>query len=96
MSEKVKTAKYLRSLEGWPDARVYELSEPYPGTDTNLVVVGTTDDMFSGPETYVFPATVESLEKNTVSDWGELEGTFRGGRDHARALAGFTVLGEPK
>lgn len=45
--------------------------------------------MFSGPETYIFPAN----EDGKVVHWAELEGSFRGGLDHERALrnAGFEV-----
>lgn len=47
------------------------------------------DVMFSGPETYIFPANEDSI----VVHWGELEGSFKGGLDHERALrnAGFEV-----
>lgn len=37
---------------------------------------------YSGPETYVFPAN----ESGDVTDWGELEGSFRGDPDHDRAI----------
>lgn len=87
----MKTAKFLRGLDWTGDARVYHLSEPHEGA--SLVIVSATDAPFSGPETYLFPATEESLEKGDPSSWGELGGSFRGRKDHAEALrnAGYEV-----
>jgi len=41
----------------------------------------------SGPETYIFPAK-KSGDIFEVADWGELNGSYRGGFDHAEALKG--------
>jgi hypothetical protein len=95
-----KTAIELRKLEGFRgDARLYELSEPVEydydynaekyKSSTKYVIVSATSVMFSGPETYVFPAD----EQGNVVNWSELDGSFKGGLDHRRALteAGFTV-----
>ncbi len=77
------------------DARLYELETPvyYSFYDlttgesgeayTKHVLVSAADVPFSGPETYIFPAD----ETGKVLDWGELDGSFRGSLDHARALA---------
>lgn len=79
------------------DARLYELSEPveyssydfetgeYDRLDTPHVIVSGVGTMFSGEETYIFPAN----ESGTVLDWGELPGSFQGYIDHAEALAGM-------
>ena len=91
----MKTAKLIMNIKGWRgDARLYELSEPVEygegNKKTKFVVVSAAYVMFSGSETYIFPA-----DKNgNVMDWGELEGSFRGGLDHVVALenAGFTVI----
>ncbi len=42
-----------------------------------------------GPETYIFPAD----ETGEVLDWGEVDGSYRGGLDHEEALhrAGYEV-----
>lgn len=83
----MKTAKYLRNVTGWTgDARVYELSEPLEGA--KFVIVSATVALYTGAETYIFPATVGSLEEDDPSDWGELEGSYRGGLSHADALEG--------
>ncbi len=93
----MKTAKYLREIHGWRgDARVYELSEPmlYNGEEgTSLVIVSAITAMISGPETYIFPATEESLENDQPSSWCELDGSYRGGLSHEEALqnAGYEV-----
>lgn len=90
---KKKTAKFLRDIPGFTgDARAYELSEPLEGA--SFVIVSATVAMFSGSETYIFPATRESLECNEPSGWLELEGSYRGGLSHERALenAGYEVM----
>lgn len=99
-----KTARELKRLEGWQgDARVFELSEPVAydydwNTDeykssTKFVVVSAASVMFSGAETYIFACD----ENGEVLNWMELEGSFKGGLDHERALqgAGFEVEQQP-
>ena len=87
------TVTFVRKLPDWRgDARLYKLSEPvgydrdcetgkYAGT-TDHVAVSAADVMFSGPETYVFPADAEG----EVLDWGAMDGSFRGALDHERAI----------
>jgi len=98
----MKTAKFVRQIEGFRgDARLYCLSESveYGEWDkekeeridktTSYVVVSAVVAPFPGPETYIFPAS----EDGGVLNWSELEGSFRGGLDHVKALgrAGFGV-----
>jgi hypothetical protein len=54
------------------------------------VLVSAANVMFSGPETYIFPANKEG----EVIEWGELPGSFRGGLDMEEALnnAGYEVI----
>ena len=79
--------------------RLYELSKPI-GYDydydkekdtqlTNFILVSGTYAMFSGEETYIFPADKDG----NVLDWGELDGSFRGSIDHEQALenAGYEL-----
>ena len=56
---------------------------------TDHVIVSAVVAMFSGPETYIFPAN----DKGEITDWGELDGSFKGDLDHAQALrnAGYEV-----
>ena len=97
MTNAMKTAKLVRVIEGWTgDARLYQLSEPIEHRDdekTEYVIVSATVAPFSGPETYIFPSNSDG----EVENWGELEGSYRGGLDHAEALrgAGFEVI-EPQ
>jgi hypothetical protein len=68
------------------DARLYRLSEPLMDWDGNAcgyVLVSACDVPYSGPETYIFRANANG----DITDWSELEGSFRGGLDHAQALA---------
>lgn len=91
----MKTATFLRKLDGFRgDARLYILSEPiayevydedtdeYIPQESDYVVVSAIIT-FSGSETYIFPAN----EDGEVVKWGELDGSFRGGLDHKKALA---------
>mgnify|MGYP001565118549 FL=1 len=92
-----KIAMLVKTLtNGWTgDAKLYKLSEPMqygydePESETQFVIVSATNAMFSGPETYIFPAD----EDGNVIDWGELDGSYRGGYNHWEALerAGYTV-----
>lgn len=69
-------------------AKVFELD---PALDGNkYVVVSATNVMFSGPETYIF---AYDLDNGQVSNWSDLEGSFRGSLDIEKALnnAGYTV-----
>jgi hypothetical protein len=81
------------------DARLYRCDPPMAGaydydTDTNEptthVIVSAAVVPYSGPETYIFPAT----EDGKIASWGELPGSYRGGLDHAEALkrAGYVTL----
>lgn len=88
-----KTATFIKDLRGFRGrARLYRLDPPAPDYDGNpreYVVVSAVDAMFSGPETYIFPASAEG----EVVDWLEMDGSFQGDLDHERALAnaGYTV-----
>ena len=69
---------------------LFQMDPPHEGHE--YVVVSATFAMFSGPETYIFPAT----ENGEVTDWGELNGSYRGDFDHDKALknAGYKVVGK--
>lgn len=91
----MKTAKQVGMIDGWTgDARIFELSEPVPycGGETKFVIVYATVAPYSGPETYIFPAL--GPDADTVIDFGELDGSYRGGLSHSKALegAGFEVV----
>ena len=86
-------AVFVKNIEGWTgDAKLYKMQPPlvkidYDGKTVEtheFVIVSATVAMFSGPETYIFPATEDGEAKN----YGELEGSYRGGLDHAEALRG--------
>lgn len=74
---------------------LYRLNPPYEVRDwndeleqvTEYVVVSSICAMFSGPETYIFPAD----ENGEVTSWGELPGSYRGGYDHDQAIADFVA-----
>jgi hypothetical protein len=87
-----ETAKKIKSLDGWKgDAALYELSKPVRsrGRSYTHVIVSAVVAPFTGPETYIFPATPDG----EVANYGELPGSGRGFLDHAKALrdAGYTL-----
>ena len=97
----MKTATEIKRLEGFTgDARLYKLSDPMGydfdwDTDelqkeTDHVIVSATVALFTGLETYIFPADAEGK----IANWGELPGSYRGGLDHATALrgAGYEIV----
>lgn len=78
----MKTATLINSRvsESGAQQRTYKLSKPLDGH--SIVVVSAVNAPFSGPETYIFPGD----EDGKVTDWGELDGSYRGGLDHEEAL----------
>ena len=100
MNEESKRATLLRDVSKQNRARgsqiLYKVDPPmvddhYDGSRTEYdhVIVSATDVMFSGPETYIFPANPDG----TIASWGELDGSFRGALDHEQALtnAGYSI-----
>lgn len=79
---------------GVVDQAVYRLNPPHTYTDdftgstetTDHVIVSAANVYASGPETYIFPS-----DGNTITGC-EIDGSYRGGLDHTRALAaiGYT------
>ena len=63
----------------------------YNGKSYRYVVVSASSVMFSGPETYIFPAD----KTGEIVDWGELDGSYKGDLSHYEALmnAGYTIVG---
>jgi hypothetical protein len=95
----MKTATLLK--EAGTSKLLYELDPPIEseGWDGKVkthkyVVVSAVNAMFTGPETYIFPADKEGH----VVDWLELRGSYRGGLNHEAALrgAGYRVVSAPK
>lgn len=94
----MNTATFVKSLDWRGDARLYRLSVPvevdeYGGhgvKETNFVVVSAVMMAEYGVcETYVFAADEDGKPYNFL----ELDGSFKGALDHARALnnAGYEV-----
>jgi hypothetical protein len=67
----------------------YDADDP-PAKHSDYVIISAVYADFTGPETYMFPAN----ENAEVLSWGELDGSFRGGLDHEKALqnAGYTEI----
>jgi hypothetical protein len=81
-------ATFIKDLTGYGGAaKLYKCKPPLEGND--FVIVSAARVPYSGPETYIFPSDNEG----NVTDYGELEGSYRGGLDHHKALnnAGYKV-----
>lgn len=78
----VPVNRRVRGMAG--DARLYRLNEPLNGYQ--YVVVSAVDERPAHRlhETYIFGAD----HTGKVIDWGELEGSYKGGTDHEEALRG--------
>ncbi len=77
-----KIAKFISEKVSGVRANMH-LYKMTPALDGHqFVVVSAVNAMFSGPETLIFP----SDESGEITDWGELEGSFRGSLDHSEAL----------
>lgn len=100
----MKTATFIRNLQGGPgDARLYKLNPPaayskyendeFVKKPVDHVVVSAARVMFSGPETYIFPHDGGQEDFEGVLDWCEMEGSYRGGLSHEKALeeAGYEI-----
>jgi hypothetical protein len=91
-----RTATKIKEIQGWRGkAAKYRLSPPFAhrmeyDDDVKIfveyVIVSASVATYSGPETFVFAAVEESDEPTS---WGEMDGSFRGELNHARALRGL-------
>jgi hypothetical protein len=87
------TATFVRDVEGFAGtARLWKLSEPVSyeeGKTTDRVITSATSVMFTGAETYIFPANAGGV----VIDWLEMPGSFRGALNHEAAItrAGWEI-----
>ncbi len=76
--------------------RLYQLVPPMGATELgdvvtyDYVVVSAVNAFGTGDETYIFPADASG----EITDWLELDGSFKGDQDHEEALrrAGYTVV----
>lgn len=86
------SATFVKQRNGRGDGRVYRVDPPIEQRDWDgeveatheYVWVSATVVPYTGPETYIFPSDADG----NVLDWGELDGSYRGGLDHAEALRG--------
>lgn len=97
----MKMATFIRELDWKSDARLYRCDpffkdeeydhdkEEYVDVEHEYVIVSAVNTMFSGPETYIFPAVKDGRAKDML----ELNGSFTGSLDHAQALrnAGYEI-----
>ena len=70
-------------------SRDWKLYECEPGGPLPRFVIVSAASVFGAYETYIF----EADEAGEVTDWGELDGSFKGGLNHEQALrnAGYEV-----
>lgn len=85
------TREFIRELrDGFTgSAKLWRVSPPLKygysedKQETEYVVSSATVAMFTGPETYIFPANAEG----EIVSWSELPGSYRGGLDHDVAMS---------
>lgn len=84
-----KVATFLKDLDRFTgEAKLYRCKPPLDGAEY-VTVSAVVVPYGGGPETYIFKAD----EHGEVQDWGELDGSYKGGLDHEEALsnAGYVV-----
>lgn len=91
--ERTGKAIWLKNTTLGTKSALYMLDKPMKDCDDNhvkYVIVSSADVPFSGPETFIFPATGEG----EVTSFIELEGSFQGGLCHKTALnnAGYKIV----
>lgn len=83
-----KTAKFIKDKISEVGAiqRLYKMTPPLEGHE--YVIVSAVNAMFSGPETFIFPAD----ENGKITNFFELDGSFKGSLEHKEALdnAGYS------
>jgi hypothetical protein len=62
------------------NAKLYKMNPAYEGHD--FVRASAANVPYSGDEVYLFP----SDEKGNISDFGELDGSYRGGLDFSKVI----------
>jgi hypothetical protein len=84
VSDHHATARFISDVNctATGNQKLYKLDPPLD--EHRFVVVSAAVAPYSGPETYIFPAD----ERGNITDWLELDGSFRGALDHEKALAG--------
>lgn len=76
-------------------AALYRLEPPLQGDEGEMldyvIVSAANKPKWGLLETYIFPAN----QNGEITDFGELDGSFKGGCDHVQALnnAGYQVVG---
>lgn len=88
-----KTAKFIAQLDGWRgNAALYKVTPAmkYKNSKTSYVIASAASVLFSGEETYLFPAT----KNGDIKDWGELDGGYKGSLCHKTAFknAGYKIV----
>ncbi len=89
----MKQAHYVKDLDGFKgEAKLFRMDPPLEGH--KFVVASAVIALFSGPETYLFPADADGK----VTDWIELEGSASGTQDHEEAIrnAGYKIAKSEK
>ncbi len=85
-------ATFIRFIDGEQGhVSLYHLT---PSLDGHAYVyVSATNAPYTGPETYIFPAPGPDIMKLEPTNWGELDGSYRGSLSHSTALsnAGYEV-----
>lgn len=91
------TATFIKDIVGQrASQKLWHLSQgvPFgwgePMQLTEYVITSATNVIFSGDETYMFPANADG----DITNWVEMDGSYRGDLNHERAIrkAGWIPL----
>lgn len=89
-----KFVKEIKNEDKGGSVKLFKVKPPAEYSDgekTNFLMVSAIPCAFDTgrPETYIFPAN----KKGEVVSWGELDGSYRGGMNHEKALrdAGYEI-----
>lgn len=93
MNMEARLIKTIPNKTHGGEMRLYKVKPlvEFRGETTDHLMVSAIPLAFDTgrPETYIFPAN----SAGEIISWGELEGSFRGGMDHEKALrdAGYEI-----
>jgi hypothetical protein len=78
----MKMSKFALKIKTMNSRQVlWRLDPPLDGHE--YIITSASDVMFTGPETYIFPADKDG----NITDWCELRGSYRGELNHKRCFA---------
>ena len=76
------TSKFVSKIKVLGSSKILWKAEP-PLDGNEYIITSASDVMFTGPETYIFPADKDG----NITSWCELRGSYRGELNHKRCFS---------